>query len=911
VGDSLTAATTPAKPPTTSGGFPTDPKKRLQAKIDSLGVNWVAVNSLSAETLIARGEIPPGSTEGSKGAFSPNGKSTAKVSQLTEEVSNNIANVIDAANKIRDRLLSNSEFASLGFSIRAGSFLRGIEGAAEESTHAIGKAIDLVLAPGEAVSKKAGKLSEYKRAFDLFKAECLKAFGNKEVNFVQVYENRPDHPDRSFIHIDIRSIPEDGSPGFAFRGVSPTGDPYVVNGNPSGSAARAERERLAQIGGFTYTDLFTKDGGLVRKKSKGPKRPFPASSTDGSDTTPAPTENTSTSPSVEQSPQPRREPNITFRDVVLDPPRKVVQFQKDPKKPDPRLKSPEAELGLGTCTRGFNIAQGPGRPAQILTTDQIQTLLFAQFNSEKFVNVLGVSQTTGEFNINNGALFSKISATFNDAIPDLNSGNQTPIVVFGDLYNQLKKDIEAIKVPTYTNGVKNFPDVSIQVPTFEFAVKSVAIPEGSPLAVQLNTPNIEVATTPFDILAAIPGYSSDSSSSVESNVGVTVEKVANAYAQSLANTITNAFNAARDSASEPQEGKNIRLAEINFAFNNIVFAVTGVQTNPGTILWNAAQLPTPESAKASKNKHSPVFPVSDEKGYEHYGAYRYGRGLTVDPGGTWEFLHSNGDPFSNADAKITEEFLRVLTLVKQQGYLSDQAQAVLSGIRDSETAAFLNSLSENTTGLSLGLPGEEQAPPLGAEPPENIRRREEAAIEALKDINLVVAELNRTPQGQETLRYLLEFNGDNPDLITQDTFDISQTQFARRFGNFAATYAQSPVFKTTISNAAYRLADLTSHILERTGAACRCRGNYADLVLSAYGREDFVALDTIDQESDPTSAFVSEQVLGKETGYSVQQQQIRGSIVNTDPNANTFDAKFSGDATKTLPGVNDLDGDNL
>ena len=57
--------------------------------------------------------------------------------------------------------------------------------------------------------------------------------------------------------------------------------------------------------------------------------------------------------------------------------------------------------------------------------------------------------------------------------------------------------------------------------------------------------------------------------------------------------------------------------------------------------------------------YSPVFPVSDEKGYEHYGSYQYGRGLSIEPGGNYERMMS-ADPVQYFTDEQRELWVRAL-----------------------------------------------------------------------------------------------------------------------------------------------------------------------------------------------------------------------------------------------------------
>jgi hypothetical protein len=61
----------------------------------------------------------------------------------------------------------------------------------------------------------------------------------------------------------------------------------------------------------------------------------------------------------------------------------------------------------------------------------------------------------------------------------------------------------------------------------------------------------------------------------------------------------------------------------------------------------------------NSERFSPVFPVSDALGYEHYGSYQYGRGLSIEPGGNYEQLMAT-DPLQFASDILRERFLRAI-----------------------------------------------------------------------------------------------------------------------------------------------------------------------------------------------------------------------------------------------------------
>lgn len=83
----------------------------------------------------------------------------------------------------------------------------------------------------------------------------------------------------------------------------------------------------------------------------------------------------------------------------------------------------------------------------------------------------------------------------------------------------------------------------------------------------------------------------------------------------------------------------------------------------------------------TKSVYTPVFPVSDADGYEVVGSYRYGRGLSVLPGGSWEQLTME-DGFSWSDINSVENFVRELGSGRY-------APVGEGGTLDAETAAAL------------------------------------------------------------------------------------------------------------------------------------------------------------------------------------------------------------------------------
>lgn len=94
-------------------------------------------------------------------------------------------------------------------------------------------------------------------------------------------------------------------------------------------------------------------------------------------------------------------------------------------------------------------------------------------------------------------------------------------------------------------------------------------------------------------------------------------------------------------------------------------------------------VPRPDVHVVESSDHeefSPVFPVSDEKGFEHYGSFQYGRGLSIEPGGNYERLMSS-DPLQFLTDAQRERLLHALVhgnRVQGEAALNEAARALAS-----------------------------------------------------------------------------------------------------------------------------------------------------------------------------------------------------------------------------------------
>lgn len=83
---------------------------------------------------------------------------------------------------------------------------------------------------------------------------------------------------------------------------------------------------------------------------------------------------------------------------------------------------------------------------------------------------------------------------------------------------------------------------------------------------------------------------------------------------------------------------------------------------------------------STHEEFSPVFPVSDERGFEHYGSFQYGRGLSIEPGGNYERLMAS-DPLQFLTDAQRERLLHAIVHhdhVNGPAALNEAARALAS-----------------------------------------------------------------------------------------------------------------------------------------------------------------------------------------------------------------------------------------
>ena len=229
---------------------------------------------------------------------------------------------------------------------------------------------------------------------------------------------------------------------------------------------------------------------------------------------------------------------------------------------------------------------------------------------------------------------------------------------------------------------------------------------------------------------------------------------------------------------------------------------------------------------------SPVFPVSDARGYEVIGSYRYGRDITLEPNSPLDVLHRQ-DPTSLLSRDLVTELLRILgngRWVSEELPPGDtrKAKRRLEGVSEQTVSAFnekaLKQLRENMTDTQL------------------------------LDMGL----LTRSTSNPS----LLEFN----------------------FMNWFADGNKEGIHKLPIINGALSLADLNLH----TGKhVCQCKAAEANVLLESISQEEYltfapgsyVEATAVEGDVDSITQFLEVQVARQAVTWEESQIALRGQVL--------------------------------
>lgn len=180
---------------------------------------------------------------------------------------------------------------------------------------------------------------------------------------------------------------------------------------------------------------------------------------------------------------------------------------------------------------------------------------------------------------------------------------------------------------------------------------------------------------------------------------------------------------------------------------------------------------------------TPVFPISDAKGYHVIGSYRYGRDVDIDPEGVFDVLHRQ-DIFSMLDKNLVDKVLNAF--VRGDSIIASHAVTLPGG-------------TKVTKGQKLSGP------------------------------------LAKSYVEQEVIAVLRKNYSDN-DILAMGKGRMTATGLEIGLSNWI-TDEKNSTSKIPLNNAAYSLADLTPYTSRNF---CSCKAAEASVLLDIAGTQDFV-----------------------------------------------------------------------
>lgn len=271
------------------------------------------------------------------------------------------------------------------------------------------------------------------------------------------------------------------------------------------------------------------------------------------------------------------------------------------------------------------------------------------------------------------------------------------------------------------------------------------------------------------------------------------------------------------------------------AYNTAVAAALDVNALPS---W---KFRTSRSRLDKTETYSPVFPISDDRGYEVVGSYRYGRGVDIDPSGVFAQLHKQ-DVFSLLSKDLVEQILKVFV---QNGSITVPEMTI-----------------EDRNGTTVTVPTGNNVVVSGSAAERYLN---EEALRQLRDQDLT--------DKQILDRRLAVMN----DQTGQLEFGLS---------NYFADDSKDGIHKIPVINAAYSLGDLN---VQRSGHICDCKAAEADVLLSAFGQQNFLSFQ---QAGSPENAGIGQDTADKGTrwvastvgaatgAWEQQQRALRGEVLD-------------------------------
>lgn len=229
--------------------------------------------------------------------------------------------------------------------------------------------------------------------------------------------------------------------------------------------------------------------------------------------------------------------------------------------------------------------------------------------------------------------------------------------------------------------------------------------------------------------------------------------------------------------------------------------------------------------------------MSDAKGYEVIGSYRYGRGVTIDPDGVFDVLHRQ-DPLQMLDKRTVDNIVRVFIMNKD-----------------------------------IEVPGEPipgQKTPTGAQAIGPSRKLSGVAARTALEEE-ILTQLRNQLTDKQILDLRLAIQTGDPNVLQMN------------LANWFAEKGRDGIQKIPVINAAYSLADLSG---QTSQTICSCKMAEAEVLLEASGQNNFVRYAepgvlvpsgiTNETQDRPTQRAIS-MAAQSSVGWKLYQDALRGT----------------------------------
>jgi hypothetical protein len=278
-------------------------------------------------------------------------------------------------------------------------------------------------------------------------------------------------------------------------------------------------------------------------------------------------------------------------------------------------------------------------------------------------------------------------------------------------------------------------------------------------------------------------------------------------------------NNRKASRSESREASE-KYKNLKFVINSIYEIAEGAQVGLlKSKIYNVKK--RTRAVERNIKINSPVFPVSDAKGYEVVGNYQYGRDVDIDPQGSMHQLY-NLDLFKFADRFSLENYVNSL-----------MGKPVT--IRVKEGNKYREYKVTGPTSLT----------------------------EAQKQMQQSIL---RNPNAVNVLNRLVSNSKYNATSAGQ--LDVA-------LSNWIADHREG-IAKISVNNAAFSLADLQNHVKKKV---CSCKTADAEIVSLSFSQDKFV---NITNKSNPrtegVTQWLQEQIEENKGEYIKHQDLLRGSL---------------------------------